>query len=106
MPRDNRDWMRQEKSTEITRSSCALWECDYYEPIGNMVMKLVHCVSIAPDESQRQCLNSLGIELIESGSPLVRSATFTIREDDPSWPEVRALIHEWKLLDFAGTEFS
>lgn len=69
-------------------------------------MKVVHRVSLTPDESQRKLLASLQVQLIESKSPLVRLVTFEIMESDALWPKVKSLIDLWNPVDFVRTEFS
>jgi len=69
-------------------------------------LKIIHRVSLTPSEAQREILLSLGIQLIESKSPLVRLASFEIEESQSQWPEIKALIGQWKPADFTRTEFT
>ena len=69
-------------------------------------MKIIHRVSLTPNESQRRVLLSLGLPLIESNSPLVQLVSFDVEECEESWPRVKELIEQWKLADFVRTEFS
>lgn len=69
-------------------------------------MRVIHRVSISPDEVQQKILASLGVPLIESKSPLVRLVSFDIEEGNPSWPRVKALVDQWKAADFIRTEFT
>lgn len=69
-------------------------------------MRIIHRVSITPNESQRDTLLSLGLPLIESTSPLIRLVSFDIEEGDAIWPRVKALIDQWKPTDFVRTEFT
>ena len=69
-------------------------------------MKVMHRVSLTPSESQRSTLLALGLQLIESKSPLVRLVSFDIEEGEASWPRVKALIDQWNPADFVRTEFT
>lgn len=99
--------MRPGKSIEIFQKSFAHSDYDAEVRLGGAnQLKVIHRISITPDESQRNTLLSLGLPLIESTSPLVRLVSFDIEEGEASWPKVKALIDQWNPADFVRTEFT
>src|SRR5437660_12283729 len=69
-------------------------------------MRINHRIALNPEDFQRQKLESLGLQLNGSGSPLVTMVWLDVAEDNPAWPEVSYLIKEWDMSDVVLTTFT
>lgn len=69
-------------------------------------MKIIHRVTIHPDEYDRTALLAMGLQLLETNNAYVRLITFEVEESHPSWPKIKELIVEWQAPDFIRTVFS
>ena len=69
-------------------------------------MKIIHKVSLSPNDAQCAKLDSLGISLEELTGPLAGIVSFEIDESHQAWLEVEELILGCHPVDIARTEFT
>jgi hypothetical protein len=66
-------------------------------------MKIIHRISLNPNEKQLEELLKLGADCEEVGAGAV---VFLMEEGHPNWPSISRLIQQWKMLDMVSTRFT
>src|SRR5215831_10817776 len=71
-------------------------------------MRIIHNISLNVDAQKERAFSEAGVALHPEGPPSLVAglATFRISEDDPRWPEVRALMEAFQIMDVSWTRFS
>ena len=69
-------------------------------------MQFEHRCGMAPTPVEREELARLGVEILDSGGPLVRSVVAKVTEDHPGWPYVKTMIQAKRASDILTTHFS